>query len=139
MSLRRNEREFREALLAALVIAGCTSVATTRDEHHRRFDQMMERLRQLQAEAAPGIDQLPRVINPSMMGYYRDAHEMLVQGLGNGMTSVTIPDTGVVRITLSQHRAEHLLKIFEVSAEAQALLAQLAAAFLAPLPARSHS
>jgi hypothetical protein len=138
-SLRHSDRTFQEAILAALVLEGCTSISVINGEHHRRFGALAKCLSQLWERETPGVDQLPRVLNPAVVsGTYCEA-DGLVGMHHHGMISYTAPSFRVATITLSPDHAQNLLdEICGISAEVQELLKQLAQAFIAPLDPASR-
>ena len=129
-------RNFQEAFLATLALLDFRVIVWRDDEHQRRFDRAMTRLRELQAEGAPGADQLPLAMHPATIsGYYTDIQNALLLHL---FVRIEMPSDGVAQIIVDRATAQALLdRIYKVSPEAQEILRQIAEAFMAPLPTQA--
>jgi hypothetical protein len=118
---------FFTGFVAALREAGVDFVDTRDDAHHKKFQAVVDRLRETRGAGQPGAARMPRTFMPTQVtGRYRELDDALLS-LQRGVLSAPNPYYPGIDLKMSRDRAARRLSRF--SDEERALFEELAETF----------
>lgn len=119
-----NRDDFFRGLLSALRLDGLEFIDTRNDDHHTRFQRVVELLRAHEADFAD----LPNFFFPSpFTGRYREFDDALLR-LQRGLLGAQNPFYPGVNVDISENRARRILESFPQ--EQQTVFRRLAGVYL---------
>lgn len=135
MARRLTEEQMVEGLLAALVLLGEHYVVTEHDEHHRRFERVIEDLERARQEGVDGASDMPKALRANgVTGRFRELDAALGRLQNGGMIGAANPLYPAVELNAGPRTAEGLLSRFYTQSQRK-LLRRLAHAYRDRIPA----
>jgi hypothetical protein len=129
------EEQMVEGLLAALVLLGEHRVVTAHDEHHRRFERVIEELERARQEGVDGAGAMPDALRANgVTGRFRELDAALGRLQSGGMIGAANPLYPAVELKAGPRTAAKLLERFYTEPQSQ-LLQRLARVYQAGIPA----
>lgn len=129
------EEQMVEGLLAALVLLGERVVVTKNDEHHRRFERVVEELEGAREEGVEGASTMPDALRANgVTGRFRELDAALSRLQSGGMIGAANPLYPEIELKAGPQTAKALLGRFYTQEQSR-LFCRLAEAYLAGVPA----
>jgi hypothetical protein len=132
MARRLTEEQMVEGLLAGLVLLGEEKVVTENDDHHRRFERVIEELERAREEGVAGASDMPDALRANgVTGRFRELDAALGRLQSGGMIGAANPLYPAVDLNAGPRTAEKLLERFYTEDQAK-LLKHLAGVYRNP-------
>jgi hypothetical protein len=134
MARRLTEEHMVEGLIAALVLLGERRVVTKHDEHHRRFERVVEELERARQEGVDGAADMPEALRANgVTGRFRELDAALGRLQNGGMIGAANPLYPAVELNAGPRTAEGLLEQFYTRDQTE-LLKRLARVYKNEIP-----